>query len=1670
MTTSRRLAPLPLLLLIGLAALAVLVLIPWVVHAQTNTAATGQPVVLVSAEGAGILAADTWSISDADGLPYIDFNVTVDPAGSGDPDNGQFVFDFSYQWIRVDGNDDTNIGNDSPRYQLVDADFGKKIKVQVSFTDQEDNDESVTSVPFGPIVRPAPLPSPGTLVGNTGQSPSATATITGDYAMGFKLGTHGQGYEISSVSIDLAAAPSSLSVSLWTGGPPGSSYAGTRQAKLFEFENPASFQAGLNEFTAPAGVFAYQNLDHWIVLSGFGSSLSINETTSNNEDASGEPGATLADSAGEDSSVLRLAINGSRRKSGILAANFTYPGSGNQEIISVGDKVGWGIDVGAADRYLIRGLTLNGDDTTMLDGGFDNPFFFRSDSLSGTKHFNLFQTRNVNGLPVWTAPQGATVAGSNTYVFDWAEFNVLKAGGIDRIGAILTRVQQVDSDNDGESDRPTAPGVSLHVGQSVAGVDQAGPTAFMAVHGVPLYAMVQNLGQTDDSYRTVGSSSVKALTQGFTTGSEAYLLLGIGVNIEGSGGNVPDGSASVSVAVHADSGGKPGAKLFDLLSPTEYAAGHSFFEAPPGTTLEASTSYVMVWRHLGGTVHRMRKTGSNSEDSGARPGFSMANAFYQGVDLDNLAVDTGSDVLEMAVYTDAPPPGNATGRPVVLASAQGAGLLFADTEGIADEDGLPIDFANTYAIFEWSYQWIRVDGNFETFVGADSDTYQPVEADVGKLIKVEVSFTDGGSFPETVTSLPFGPIAEPPPSGPTSTLVSNTGQSPSSTANITQQYAVGFRLGDHGQGYDISSVSIELAAVPSSLTVSLWSGGVEGGFQANTANKLFDFADPSSIAVGLNKFTAPAGAFAYQGVNYFIVLSGFGTTLSIKETTSDDEDTGGETGAVINDKAAVRALSTTGPWKISGSRASVLRLAVEGSQRARGILASNYAQPKIDDMGTSDTSDDIGLQQEIISIGDKIGFGFELGAAVRYLIRGVSFNMDDTFFGSGFSNPWDLRSGSQTGTVQFSLTNTRKAGGLPVWTAPQGSTVAGGCPTVMSVVTCKKYVFDQLVGEDTDDENKRRRDAILERIAGAPSDGVDSPAAAGVSFTGGKGDIVIHDPLMALLGEPLDAMVQNLGQTDNSYRSVGGTNKVVSQGFTTGSDAFGYRLQGIGVNIEGSSSSFPDDASSVAVAVHADSNGQPGAKLFDLVDPGEFGAGHSFFEAPPGTNLAPNSSYVLVWSYLGGTWHRLQRTSSNSEDTGAQEGSSIANAFYLGADLGSLSEDSGGNALEIAVYTEVSTSVPFVPGGIPVPLSWFHIPDGAYPGYQFRVLYVTHHATDATSADIEDYNELVQLEARGESKRYPEAARRYTDQVIQDVANNKYEDKNFKAVACTTDVDAPTNTGMTGTGVAIHWLDGGAQHRDTLVANSNAGFYSSDWDTTDYGAYVTGNSAALFEISSHEANKGDEIVTGIWTGCDSTGMAHSKYHMGSAMRMATLGTPGDVATSNAPIGPTNSSEGSVAILLGKKRPLYGISPIFTVVDDGSPRTIWSTSMTVGTSRTSVAMAVITDRAGVGANHGRLLGSEQFTYEGTSYSITILRTTKETNSGRLFYDRLEFQPSALFPMAADSKLALELDDGHTRRRFLLSEANRQATFYDWDEHGLTWTDGNFVEIKLIELRD
>ena len=59
---------------------------------------------------------------------------------------------FSYQWVTSNGTTDTNIAaaTDST-YTLVADDQGKTIKVQVSFTDDEGNDESMTSAATEPV-------------------------------------------------------------------------------------------------------------------------------------------------------------------------------------------------------------------------------------------------------------------------------------------------------------------------------------------------------------------------------------------------------------------------------------------------------------------------------------------------------------------------------------------------------------------------------------------------------------------------------------------------------------------------------------------------------------------------------------------------------------------------------------------------------------------------------------------------------------------------------------------------------------------------------------------------------------------------------------------------------------------------------------------------------------------------------------------------------------------------------------------------------------------------------------------------------------------------------------------------------------------------------------------------------------------------------------------------------------------------------------------------------------------------------------------------------------------------------------------------------------------------------------------------------------------------------
>ena len=93
-----------------------------------------------------------------------------------------------------------------------------------------------------------------------------------------------------------------------------------------------------------------------------------------------------------------------------------------------------------------------------------------------------------------------------------------------------------------------------------------------------------------------------------------------------------------------------------------------------------------------------------------------------------------------------------TGEPVITGTPVVSQTLTADISGIMDTDGRPADD-------QFSYRWIRSDGATDSDISrATNATYKLGSADLDKTIKVRVTFTDGGGFPERLTSDATGPV------------------------------------------------------------------------------------------------------------------------------------------------------------------------------------------------------------------------------------------------------------------------------------------------------------------------------------------------------------------------------------------------------------------------------------------------------------------------------------------------------------------------------------------------------------------------------------------------------------------------------------------------------------------------------------------------------------------------------------------------------------------------------------------------------------------------------------------------------------------------------------------------------------------------------------------------
>ena len=245
---------------------------------------------------------------------------------------------------------------------------------------------------------------------------------------------------------------------------------------------------------------------------------------------------------------------------------------------------------------------------------------------------------------------------------------------------------------------------------------------------------------------------------GLTVGT-AYTVRVLAVNAAGDG-------ASAEVEATAE----------DRVVPTLTAASVNgtsltltFSEALDAASKPSADAFAVTVAEAARTVDEVALSGSAvtlTLASAVASGETVTVGYSQptGANASPLKDAAGNDAAGFsgqAVTNETPAPENAapTGLPEISGNAQVGEVLTASKSAIEDADGLES------ATFAW--QWLANDGTDDTEIeDADEATYTPVAADLGKTLKVRVTFTDDGDTEETLTSAATATVTRPPPRAP----------------------------------------------------------------------------------------------------------------------------------------------------------------------------------------------------------------------------------------------------------------------------------------------------------------------------------------------------------------------------------------------------------------------------------------------------------------------------------------------------------------------------------------------------------------------------------------------------------------------------------------------------------------------------------------------------------------------------------------------------------------------------------------------------------------------------------------------------------------------------------------------------------------------------------------
>ena len=667
------------------------------------------------------------------GTPEVGETLTADASAIEDPDGRPADADLDYQWISDDGTDDSDIdGATDSTYTLVQADAGKTIKVRVSFTDDAKFPESLISAATTAVT--------GALVSNVGQTATGNANVTAaqSQGQGFTTGSDSGGYTLGSVELAVSSfsgTASDITVSIYSesSGDPGT--------LVHTLTTPASISTPVTTFTAPSGTTLAAGTTYYVVISTTGSEINLTRTNATAEDTGGASGWSIADDrrlfAGGNwvntTSPIRMRINGATATTStaiwsatLTVAEFTIDPNTYRGYTHVGTAVGEldpstfshdGDEITVNNLWHIVGGLLTFEISQELGGeGFllrlgetllplgeptgDPPVYQFSDhgvswSVGDTVEVRLIPNQAATGAPVIT---GTPVVGE-TLTADTDGI-----GDPDGIDNADFSYQWIANDGTDDSD--------------IEGATDSTYTLVFADYGNTIKVRV-SFTDDNDYPESLTSTAVAVASPYSDVIHSALLTVGIGAFFSGYSSNTDTGD----------------------LEPAEF-------------THNGNSTVVQVLAYIGNVFHFQTSPALGSgnyglilDDTPIQLGAASGSPARHQVSDHGLTWTVDQQVEVWLVLNNAP-----TGEPVITGTPVVSQTLTAGISGIMDTDGRPADD-------QFSYQWIRSDGATDSDIsGATNATHKLGSADLDKTIKVRVTFTDGGGFPERLTSDATGPV------------------------------------------------------------------------------------------------------------------------------------------------------------------------------------------------------------------------------------------------------------------------------------------------------------------------------------------------------------------------------------------------------------------------------------------------------------------------------------------------------------------------------------------------------------------------------------------------------------------------------------------------------------------------------------------------------------------------------------------------------------------------------------------------------------------------------------------------------------------------------------------------------------------------------------------------